>query len=167
MSRASLIRQLSPTDKLALQRLYTEPIVRRHLGGPVSQAEAVAKVAALYEPGKCRRAWAISTEASGQLLLGLVTLARHHDAEELEVSYALLPEHQGNGYATQAVEQVLRYSFTVLGLERVVAETQTSNEASVRLAERLGMKLERTLVRFGQEQSMFVATPVRGVTSVA
>ena len=167
MSTTSSLRLLEPEDSMALLRLYTSPVVRKHLGGPVSQALAEAKIAALYEPEQGSYVWAICGKPPAKPFHGLVTLANHHEAKDIEVSYALLPEHQGQGYAARAVEQVLAYAFAVLGIRRVVAETQTSNEASVRLAKRVGMKLERRLIRFGQEQSMFVAMPVGKASGAA
>ncbi len=71
------------------------------------------------------------------------------------MSYELLPEYWGKGYATEAVEAALGYAFVDLGLERVVAETQAANERSCRLLERLGMKAERKLERFGAKQVIY------------
>lgn len=42
-----------------------------------------------------------------------------------------------------------------LSLTRVVAETQAANVASCQLLERLGMRLERTVERFGAGQAIY------------
>ena len=96
-------------------------------------------------------------------MLGVVLLDRHHDLEDIEVSYLFLPEHWGRGYASAAVRQVLAHAFGTIGLCRVVAETQSANAASVRLLERLGFRLLRKVVRFGAEQSIYLAEPLSSI----
>jgi ribosomal-protein-alanine N-acetyltransferase len=56
----------------------------------------------------------------------------------LELSWFVLPEHQGQGYATEITDELLRFAFEGLGAERVVAETHPENPASNRVLEKLG-----------------------------
>lgn len=62
----------------------------------------------------------------------------------------------GYGYATQALEFVLNYSFNELNLKKVIAETQTQNKASIKLLERVGMIFGKSVERFGSNQSIFL-----------
>src|SRR5580700_3750986 len=57
-------------------------------------------------------------------------------------------EHAGGerGYATEAANVMLRLGFSGLGLHRIVARIDERNEASVKLARRLGMRQEARLV---------------------
>jgi ribosomal-protein-alanine N-acetyltransferase len=167
MSAASSLRPIRPADESDLLRLYTDPLVRKYLGGPVSPHDAVAKIAALHSAPVENHIWAICGDPPIKAILGLVTLSQHHDGKEMELSYALLPEHQGKGHATRAVQHALAHAFVVLQIERVVVETQTSNRASVALATRLGMRLERTVVRFGEQQSLFIAESTQKTKSAA
>ncbi len=59
-----------------------------------------------------------------------------------EIGWALNPEFEGNGYATEAAEAILAYAFTDLGLHRVIAELDPRNDASVAMCRRLGMREE-------------------------
>jgi RimJ/RimL family protein N-acetyltransferase len=63
-----------------------------------------------------------------------------------EVGWVLNPDHSGQGYATEAVHAVLHLAFDQLGLHRVVARIDARNDASLRLAARLGMRREAHLV---------------------
>jgi RimJ/RimL family protein N-acetyltransferase len=54
----------------------------------------------------------------------------------------LHPDHAGQGYATEAVRELIRLCFEDLGLRRVTANCFADNEASWRLMERLGMRRE-------------------------
>ena len=61
---------------------------------------------------------------------------------QAELGWVIAPEHTGQGYATEAAEELLRLSFEDLGLRRVVAQCFTDNLASWKLMERLGMRRE-------------------------
>lgn len=151
---------IRPFDLPQVARLFSEPAVRLFLGGPLSPDDAerrASELLALSEPAKV---WAIrQAHATASPLVGVVVLDRHHDVEDFEVSYLLLPEHWGHGYARTAIRQVLAYAFDVAGHKRVLAETQTANAASVRLLERLGFRHLRQVMRFGTEQSIYAAEP--------
>lgn len=64
-----------------------------------------------------------------------------------EVGWVLHPDYSGRGYATEAVHALLHLAFDQLGLHRVKARVDARNGASLRLAERLGMRREAHLVR--------------------
>ncbi len=66
---------------------------------------------------------------------------------QAEIGWALDPAHQGHGYATEAVRELLRLCFDDLGLRRVVALCFAANEPSWRLMERVGMRRETHTVR--------------------
>jgi RimJ/RimL family protein N-acetyltransferase len=61
---------------------------------------------------------------------------------QVEIGITLAPQHQGNGYATEALESILAYCFGPLGKHRVFASVDPRNGASITLLERLGMRRE-------------------------
>jgi RimJ/RimL family protein N-acetyltransferase len=63
-----------------------------------------------------------------------------------ELGWVLRPEASGRGYATEALEAILRVCFVGLGLRRVTANCFADNEPSWRLMERLGMRRETATV---------------------
>lgn len=60
------------------------------------------------------------------------------------VSYFVVPDHHGNGYATEAVSLVVGYAFEHLRLHKVRANTLDENEASRRVLEKVGFTKEGT-----------------------
>jgi catechol 2,3-dioxygenase-like lactoylglutathione lyase family enzyme len=61
---------------------------------------------------------------------------------QAELGWVLDPEHGGSGYATEAVEELVRVCFEELGLRRVFASCFADNVPSWRVMERLGMRRE-------------------------
>jgi len=59
-----------------------------------------------------------------------------------EIGWCLAPSVEGNGYATEAVRDLLTIAFEGLALRRVLAHCFADNEPSWRLMERVGMRRE-------------------------
>jgi RimJ/RimL family protein N-acetyltransferase len=55
------------------------------------------------------------------------------------VGYAIHPDYQGRGFATEATLGLIDFGFLSLGLERIVAQCDTRNSASYRVMEKAGM----------------------------
>jgi RimJ/RimL family protein N-acetyltransferase len=54
-------------------------------------------------------------------------------------------DYWGNGYATEAMLLILHHAFFELGLERIEARQLLSNQASIKLHQKCGYKVEGTL----------------------
>jgi RimJ/RimL family protein N-acetyltransferase len=64
---------------------------------------------------------------------------------QAEIGWAFDPAHQGKGYATEAVRELLRVCFEDLGVRRVVALAFADNTPSLRVMEKVGMRREALL----------------------
>lgn len=74
---------------------------------------------------------------------GVIKISRQQEKiREWEVGWAVHPDKWGHGYATEAAWYVIEWAFGELNLHRVVADCHVCNAASVRVMEKLGMKLE-------------------------
>lgn len=62
---------------------------------------------------------------------------------EVGLFWALFPDQQGHGYATEAAAAMVAYAFAELRLRRIVATTEHDNTRSINVMRRLGMRLER------------------------
>lgn len=63
-----------------------------------------------------------------------------------EVGWVFHPDHQGQGYATEAASEMLRLGFEGLDLHRIFARCDARNTGSVGVMERLGMRREAHFV---------------------
>ncbi|HEX7097575.1 MAG TPA: GNAT family protein, partial [Acidimicrobiales bacterium] len=65
--------------------------------------------------------------------------------QNANLGYWLRPDHTGRGLATRAARLVARHGLTTLGLHRIEIVMAVDNDASRRVAERLGAVHEGTL----------------------
>lgn len=65
------------------------------------------------------------------------------NSTEFGLFYALEPDCQRQGYATEAARAMIGYAFAHLKVGRVIATTTYDNAASIRVMEKLGMRIER------------------------
>ncbi|MEM8533467.1 MAG: GNAT family N-acetyltransferase [Chloroflexota bacterium] len=143
-------------------RLYTDARVREFLGGPADAATIRTQFRNIIDAGTTKNLWTIRCKAD-RAFIGGVSLTPHHDGTDTEISYQLLPEWWGQGYAQEALRAVITYALKDLALSHIIAETQTANLASCRLLERVGMRFERHVERFGALQSIYTTTNCKQV----
>ena len=80
-----------------------------------------------------------------QVAIGICGLVDRPGLDDIDIGFALLPEFWRMGYAYEAASAVLHHARTALGLDRIVAITSISNEASGALLEKLGLRFERKI----------------------
>ena len=82
-------------------------------------------------------AFAVERRTDGALV-GFVILGLEWEDEAPEIGWAILPEHRGNGYATEAASAVRSHAEALLGPGQAVSYVDRTNTASIAVAERLG-----------------------------
>ena len=65
------------------------------------------------------------------------------NTHEMGLYWEISPRHQRQGYATEAGAALIRYAFTTLNLQRIVATTDYDNAASIGVMRKLGMTILR------------------------
>lgn len=84
--------------------------------------------------------WVIEHRTTGDFIGDCGLTWQNVDGQEvLEVGYHVLPEHQGQGLATEGASACLRHGFETLDATMVTAIINPDNMASRRVAERIGM----------------------------
>lgn len=56
----------------------------------------------------------------------------------VEIGYSVLPQFQGNGYATEIVQGLIEWAFSQPAVQRVTAEPLSENAAFVHVLTKLG-----------------------------
>lgn len=70
---------------------------------------------------------------------------------EMEIGYLFAKRVWGNGYATEAAIACKKYGFEQLNLKKMVSLPDVNNLPSARVAERIGMKAEKTIKKWGKD----------------
>jgi len=136
------LRPCSAADVDALYELWRLPDVRRYLLDDqlVDREWVVAYLAdSIAASARGFGLWVLELKPGGELS-GFVSLREIEKTAEVEIYYGLAPQFWGRGLAQEASQALIRHGFETLGLERIWIRTDTPNTASIRVAQRLGMK---------------------------
>jgi len=98
--------------------------------------------------------WA-AEEASTGRLVGRIGFFNPEGWPGFELGWTLAREFWGRGYATEGARRALEYGFTELDREHVISLIRPANLPSVRVAERLGERLEGGVDLFGNEALVY------------
>lgn len=137
------IRPIDRADReeyLSLVRESRE-LQRPWVSPPNTPAEFETYVARFDEP--CREGFLVCERTTGRMVGGVNINNIVHGAFRCgAVGYSAFAPSAGRGYMTEGLALVVRHAFGPLGLHRLEANVQPGNEASRRLVQRLGFRLE-------------------------
>ncbi|MDQ3613655.1 MAG: GNAT family N-acetyltransferase [Chloroflexota bacterium] len=147
-----LLRPYEEGDLDAIADLLSIPEVMRYLfEEPLSREEAAATLHRRIPMRKIeqegdRLALVVTLRESGTVI-GTVNLTlRSEEHRQGEIGYVFHPDHQGRGYATEAMQALLDCGFQTGGFHRIYGRCDARNFPSARLMERLGMRREAHFV---------------------
>lgn len=166
-----VLRRSRPEDAETISGYRSDPEVSRQQGWERTDPDGVrADIEEMEErlPG-APGGWVQFSveERDGGRLVGDVGISPA-DGEPgvLKVGYTMSPAFQGRGYGTEAVSALVAYAFTTLGADVVRAYASADNLPSIRVAEKVGMRLiERFEHREGDETWFGVRYELRSPAS--
>lgn len=150
---------LTPRLLLRRLRLTDAPDFFHRLGGSETVTEhmlwvphrdlsesvaSVQKTLAHYEAGSCYR-WAIALRDTDTLIGIIDLLALDPEADSCSFAYMLGQEFWGRGYGTEALTAVLRFAFSQLTVQAVIADHFAENPTSGAVMRKAGMAYSRTI----------------------
>ncbi len=98
--------------------------------------------------------WTIRDAQTGAFI-GLTGLQNRADGRGVGLRFAVRPEQQGHGYASEAAGAALRFAHERAGLARVVAVARADNLSSRQVLGGIGMVEAEAFVRDGVDMLMF------------
>jgi len=140
-----MLRELSVGDWERILYLRSDPLVNALVKRPLSKSkeDAIAFIKNTIENNSVGRAtyWGIVTP-DANVVMGCICLWKFsEDHTTAEIGYDLSISAQGKGYMTEAMNAVLEFGFTTLGLSTIEAYTQSNNDSSIRLLKKFGFCL--------------------------
>lgn len=144
-----LLRPYTMGDLDFFASLWADPEVVRFIGAGVTRnrneaEERLQRIIGGYESGYgLLSAW----HKLEKRLVGHAGLVRQtvDGVDEIEIGYWLARDFWGQGLATEAALALRDHAFIALDLDRIISLIQPGNAASIAVAERIGMKLERNV----------------------
>jgi aminoglycoside 6'-N-acetyltransferase len=152
-----LLRRSRPEDAEAISAYRSDPEVHRYQGWDRTDAEGVrAEIVEMTgrapgEPGGWIQ-FSVDERETGGLVGDIGISPADGEPGVIKIGYTMSPAFQGRGYATEAVGALIDYAFDTLGADIVRAYASAENIASIRVAEKVGMRLmERYERQHGDE----------------
>ena len=147
-----ILRLQTSSDIEFLVDLWADPQVTRFMGGPRDRnwLRSVFEEIAQNPAAETYDLWPVVEKATGQLVGYCGLSEKEVDGKsEIELVYVLTTPAWGKGYATEIGQAIKQMGFDKMGVKRLIALIDPENEASERVAIRLGMRLEKEVVRPG------------------
>lgn len=144
-----ILRRLEMRDAPDLFDYSRDPQVAKHVlwDAQTSVSEARAYVRYMlrrYRAGE-PASWGIEEKETGRVVGTIGYMWYQRDNNACEVGYSLARRRWNRGYMTEALAEVLRFSFEELGVHRVEAQHEVENAASGAVMRKCGMQKEGTL----------------------
>jgi RimJ/RimL family protein N-acetyltransferase len=143
-----ILRRQIMEDLDALWALYCNPEITKYIPDAPRSYEEAKEELEWFMNGHPRRPelglWATIHKGTGKFIgrCGLLPWTIE-EQQEVEVAYTLAQDYWGQGLATEAAKGILQYGFEQLHLSRLICLIDPENIASQRVAEKIGMTLEK------------------------
>ena len=148
-----ILRMFREKDFPAYARLTSDPEVMRFLGGKtLDRLEAWRHMAFIVGHWQLLGYghWAVEEKMSGNFV-GRIGFLNPAEWPGFELGWTLARESWGKGYATEGARRALSYGFNELDRSHIISLIHPDNKASIRVAERLGEKVEGKTQLMGHE----------------
>ncbi|MBU8897023.1 N-acetyltransferase [Corallococcus sp. H22C18031201] len=151
-SKQLLLRPIHADDVDTVFTLHSDPETQRYTGaiGVLHTRDEARALLSRWEEDWTQHGmgyWAVEPrESPGQMVgIGGVRRKEFEGRLVLNLAYRLSPRTWGRGYATELAQAALRFAHEAAPDIPLVALIHPDNAPSIRVAERIGLKLERTL----------------------
>jgi RimJ/RimL family protein N-acetyltransferase len=147
-----VVRRFRPQDLDAFVAYRSDPRIARYQSWdapyPVHQARRFLQELQDSHPDTPGEwfQFAVTLRDMNRLIGDCAAHVRADDPRQAEIGFAFAAEHQGHGYATEAVRRLLHYLLIERDKHRVTASCDDRNTRSAAVLERVGMRREGHLL---------------------
>ena len=158
-----MLRPFQQSDFEVYAKMLADPEVVRYVlpgGAPISRADAWRHLAMLAGNWQLRGFghWAVEVKETGRFI-GRAGLWFPEGWPDYEIGWTIDREAWGNGYATEAARCALHHAVHTMGLRHVISLILPGNARSIRVAEKLGGRVEKVDELQGRE-TLFYTYPL-------
>jgi [ribosomal protein S5]-alanine N-acetyltransferase len=149
-----ILRHFHILDREAMFQVFGDPEVMRFGDGVQTEEWIDSWLRTCLE--RYYQSWGFGpyavVEQRNEAVIGYCGLFYFQDINgqpEVEIGYRLARAAWGRGYATEAVMAVRDVAFHTLGIRRLIAIIDPANTASIRVAQKVGMRYEQEVMLKG------------------
>lgn len=146
-TKRTVIREFTAEDSDALYKLLSNTkVMEFSKKGPYSRKDCeqfLERCLKSYSERGCGL-YAVIYKENGELIgYSGFYIQQIDGTTEFENGYRLLPAYWGRGLGAEAASSTLNYGLSTLGFKRVISIIEPANIASIKVAEKCGMRLEK------------------------
>ncbi|WP_257958548.1 GNAT family N-acetyltransferase [Bacillus sp. V3-13] len=148
------LRKMNKDDVQNLMEIFADPEAMKYYPstkdeqGTIEWIEWTLNNYSLHGTGL----WIAENKETGEFLGQCGIVPQDIDGTiQMEIGYLFARRHWGNGYATEAASACKKYGFDQLRLRKLISLIDLDNIPSIRVAERIGMKKEQKIHKWGKE----------------
>jgi len=163
-----VLRRLTSDDAAFILELLNEPAFLENIGDRGARTLADARRYIARGPVASYRKFGfglylVELKDSGAPI-GICGLLKRDWLEHVDIGFAFLQKFWSRGYARESAAAVMHYGWTTLRLPRIVAITKPTNQASITLLEKLGLRFEKIITQpdHSGENKLFAASAADG-----
>ncbi|MEO8769629.1 MAG: GNAT family N-acetyltransferase [Ferruginibacter sp.] len=88
--------------------------------------------------------------------IGMCGIIKRDNLENPDIGFAFLPQFTGKGFAFEIANATMNYASDILKLPTVFAITIPSNERSIKLLEKIGLKFRQLFIFPGEKEELML-----------
>lgn len=144
-----ILRRMNMSDAQDVYAYSRDPQVSQHVLWDAHRSINESRAYLRYIMRQYRNnepsSWGIEYKQTGQLIGTIGYMWWSRENKSAEVGYSLSRAFWNKGIMTEALREVIRFGFDEMRLHRVEAQHETTNPASGRVMEKIGMRREGVL----------------------
>lgn len=152
------LREFTPADADALERIIGDPLAMRYYASPFDRKGVETWIARNRDrySREGHGLWAMAFKDTDEVIgdCGCV-LQEVEERPEVEIAYHVRRDLWGNGYATEAARACMEYAFTKIGAARVISMIRPENLSSRRVAEKNGLMCQKIVFWHGYDHCIY------------
>ena len=149
-----ILRMFRESDFEDYLQIFSDPEVTRYIGSgkAIERSPAWMSMAAIFGHWQLRGYGVLAVEErASKVVVGRIGFLNPEGWPGFELGWILNRNYWGKGYATEGAKALLDYGFRELKRDRIVSLIHPGNNRSIRVAEKLGEKLQDKTEVYGKE----------------
>lgn len=152
------LRKLTIQDTENLLQIFSDRVAMRYYPSTMNEQETMGWIRRTIDHYSTYGVgfWAVEEKTTCRFLGQCGIIPQELDGmRQMEIAYLLVRSEWGQGYATEAAVACKEYGFDTMGYDKLVSFIDVKNVPSMRVAERIGMRVEKTIVKWQKKVRVY------------